>query len=249
MKATLYGRADGPAAAVVGTWDPFVPAHRQLLEQLSEYTEPRSLISLVIILHPHPVSFIHGSREWPTYDDVSARLAFFRSCGIDASLIIRFTKADLDLGAKEFLHLVRLHAKLSELWLGPRQSLGVGSAGDNTTIAALAKRSHIHLKRLPESRGRTRSHLARQLLVRGRLQRAITITGHAPIWRRPTTGKLRLPWPSGRYWAVPLKDPLAPPDGKAILTRLVSENAGPSTLLWPNQSIKWLAFMSGPGDK
>lgn len=34
MKATLYGQIDKPVMAIVGVWDPFLPAHYDLFARL-----------------------------------------------------------------------------------------------------------------------------------------------------------------------------------------------------------------------
>jgi hypothetical protein len=63
MRAALFGCGGRPALAVIGSWDPFVRAHRRLMRELSRRARLRSLTSLAIVLDPHPARFIHGLSE------------------------------------------------------------------------------------------------------------------------------------------------------------------------------------------
>lgn len=249
MKAELYGTCSNPAVVVIGSWDPFISAHRQLMDQLSQYARSCSLTSAAMLLHPNPSSFLHGFKAWPVYDDILARVTRIRSCSVDAVLVIRFTKRDVDRGAIELFDLIDLHLKINELWLGPSQSLGPGPGGSSATIELLAGQRNIHLERLTQSDTIKDSYHARQSLVDGCLQKAIQIAGHPPVWKRPKSGRIQFPWPAGNYTAVPMDSPTGAADAPPLCVSVSPKNNGFSELLWPDKSIEWLAFIKGPGDE
>src|SRR5215211_2664011 len=196
MKTTLYGRTHAPAAAIVGVWDPFLPRHEQLCASLAASARERSLASLAIVLHPNPPALINGDRLFPAYEDVHARAWRLRAHGIDAVLLLRMTRADADRGAAAFFDAVLAAVPLAELWLGHAQSLGRGQAGASAAIAELAASHGVRLRALPPppSEGRGAAYEAIKLLGEGRLAEAIGRVGHPPVWRRPRSGVLALPW-------------------------------------------------------
>lgn len=249
MKARLHGPNNKPVVAVVGAWDPFVSAHRGLLNQLSRYATRTSLTPLAIILHPHPASYLHGAEEWPDYDDISSREALMASCGVSATLPIQFSREDLDAGAEDLFQVLEKHVVLQELWLGAHQSLGSGPTGSHDTISALTKSRGIVLKRLRQSRALANGGTARALLKKGLLSEASKIVGHAPLRRRPSSGMLHLAWPPGKYHASPIDHPLAVRSANSLEVWLGSSRPGAvPAVAWPDSSVEWLTFVAGPAD-
>jgi hypothetical protein len=247
MKATLFGHLDRPAVAVVGVWDPLLPGHRDLFRSISAYTREANLAPLVIVLDPDPARFVWGVAELPIYNDVRWRIAEIRRCGMNGVLLVRFRKADLLASAEQWLELVATRVPLAELWLGARQTLGRGSGGTFEAVAALGQQNGICVKRL--SFVPLRTYDVREHLAAGRIQMAEDLVGTPPIWGRPRSGFLRLAWCPGRYRAVALtsavqEEPTAP----EFEVCGVPESNGLARFEWPNPRIRYLRFVSGPGD-
>lgn len=248
MRASLHGRLSGPAVAVVGVWDPLVPAHRDLFEQVSCHAERAGLSSLAVLIDPDPALVMRGRADWPVYDDARARGARLRAAGIDAVLRLRFEHGDLAYGAAEFFDLIGVLATLRELWIGAHQSLGRGPLGSRDTIARLAQERGISLCPLPPVRLLPSGYDVRQALASGQIARAATMVGRHPVRSRPSRGKLRLAWQPGIYRVLPLSSPIAPPRGTPIEVELVADGNGVPGLAWPNPDAPYIAFVEGPGD-
>jgi FAD synthase len=239
-----------PALGVIGTWDPLGKAQLQLFRRVSRHAKRQDLRSLAIILHPAPSRLLYPSEPWPEFDDVHTRIAIMRECGLDAVLLVRFARKDIDASAREFFRAVAEHTALRELWLGSHQSLGRGPQGSFKAIAGIARRRRFTVSRLPVSRAFLRARAARELLLNGRVRDAAIMVGHTPIWRKPTSGVLRLAWKPGIYFAAHVHDPTAAPIARdALKLRLVKGLNGWAELCWPRRGYEWLAFIAGPADK
>ena len=118
------------------------------------------------------------------------------------------TRTDADAGATEFFDSVLAGMPLPELWLGRSQSFGRGQAGSQATIARLAEQRGVrrHVLPRPPAEGANAGYQALRLLADGRLADAIDQVGYPPVWRRPRSALLRLPWRPGRYRAARLEE-------------------------------------------
>jgi FAD synthase len=247
MRATLHGTAARPVAAVVGAWDPIVPEHEALFRDLCVYSRENGRSPVAVVLEPAPPLLLHGATQWPVYDDLPTRLARIFRCGMEGILLLRFAMKDVNAGAAELFETLTQQLDLSELWVGARQSFGRGAEGSFEAIAREADRRRVGLKRLADLRapgGRVR-----QLLAAGSLVEAAEIVGRPPVRSRPRRGKLGCAWAPGLYRAVPLDHPDAPLLASPIAVPLLQEESGMALLSWPDRSIKYLAFVSGPGDR
>jgi len=249
MKATLHGTIDRPAVAAVGVWDPYRPAYEDLFGALRARGRERRLSSLAILLDPNPFMFLAGADVCPVYDDVRARIDLMLG-SVDGVLRLRFARRDVDGGAAEFFEAVSGQVAVAELWLGARQSLGRGAAGCGETIAAMASRYRTDLRILPEPPRSTKAAKwsVQYLLRAGRLAEAIAEVGRPPVWRRPRSGRLHLAWRPGVYVAVPLERAGAAVSAERLRLQLSDDGPGLPSLVWPDPRIRYLAFISGPGD-
>jgi hypothetical protein len=238
--------------AVVGAFDPLSDAHFDLFHQISIAGTNAGLTPLVIILFPAPATFVNAGYDGCfAYSALEARLALIREFGNVHALVVRMTKTDIDASCKDFVDLLNTRVDLRELWLGPNQSLGRGRQGSYDAIAALAKSRAISLRRLDGQLGLLAGRGALNLASQGKLKDAITATGHPPIWGRPRGERLQLPWPPGRYLALPI----AQPSFNLRVTRepipIEIHRISPVRRYfeWPSREIRWLLFAKGPADE
>jgi len=239
-----------PALAVIGTWDPLLPVHKELFQKLARKGAKTGLTPVVVILFPSPVRLLNRDPDiCLEYTDLRARVALIRECAAVKILTVRMTREDLDASTRSFFDLIGSHIALRELWLGANQSLGRCKQGSDGAIAALARKRKISLRRLEVCKGSKAGGMALRFLQVGKVRDAIKCAGNAPTWRRPRSGVLRLNWRPGNYIALPISRPsldtvstLAP-----ILVKIMPARSG-GTLEWPAPDVEWLSFVAGPAD-
>jgi FAD synthase len=240
------------AVAVIGTWDPIVPAHKELFRDLARRGRHEALTPVVIIIYPSPARLLNPDLgACPDYADIASRVALIRECAPVQVLVVRFHKKDLDASCRSFFDLVGACICLRELWLGANQSLGRGRQGSNAEVTALTRRRNIRLFRLSVCSRSDIGGRAIRFLQQGKLRRAVALAGHPPIWRRPQSGLLRVDWPPGRYLALPLSVPsfTARSFAGVITMRLSLVTGRLRGFVWPRKEVEWLAFLAGPADK
>jgi hypothetical protein len=235
----------------VGVWDPFLPSHKSLLEDLRDRAVESGRSSVAVLIDPSPGTIgsfkaRYGTAGWPVYDSVPARIRLMRDVGLDAVLRMRFRRRDFDATAAEFLDAVRARVDLEELWLGALQLLGPGAPGARAAVADYADRHGFRLTMLPLPPVGT--YDVRALLASGRLADAIDVVGRPPIWSRPPSGTLRLAWRPGPYRVAGIERWGAIAAGSALDVTLTAEPRGRPKLVWPDPGIQYLAFTSGPAD-
>lgn len=247
MHAKLFGVGIEPAVAVIGVWDPLLPAHHKLFASLCAHARAEGLTALVILLNPPPVSLQEGSAQWPVYTDTPTRIQQILATGVDAVLRVHLSKNDVWATAAMFLDLVSSVIPVKELWLGARQTLGHGPGGRFKAIVKKTELLGIQLRVLPPTQ--LISTNVRDLLKTGSLREAITTVGHAPLRARPRVGQtLRFFWESGLYQVAAVDSATGQPSAATFDVWLAPEADGVCMLEWPDRRIKYLAFVSGPGD-
>lgn len=253
MKATLYGQIKTPAVAIVGVWDPFLPAHQELFSTLIGKAAIHSQSSLAILLDPAPQLMMYGPSQWPVYNDLGSRARLMLEMGLDGLLHLDFTRQDLQAGAREFFDAVLAHVELDELWLGQFQRLGSGEAGAPDVVNQLAIQYGIHIERLQGADLGGVSRDIRNLLYIGCLQEALKVIGRPPIFARPDCLRLESGWKPGLYQAKALtcwdSQPARPQEAELIDLVLEQDQERRRFFQWPDQKIEYLAFVAGPGDR
>lgn len=248
MRPTLTGTLTGPAVAIAGVWDPFLPEHRQVFADLCLHARRQRLSALAVVLDPNPGALMYGGPGL-VYNEVGARIEMLCAEGFDAVLRLDFTQEDLRSTPDDFFAMLVSCAPIAEFWMGALQSLGVGTNITSNLVENLAAAHGIHLRRLPEVAVHSHRKHIWSLLATGRLVEAIALVGGPPVCSRPTSGPLRLSLPPGRYWAALLDSPVAGATGPAHEVFLIADGQRQAACEWPDESAGYLAFLSGPADE
>jgi hypothetical protein len=248
MKVRLQGHVPGPAAALVGVWDPLLPGHLDLLEQLRDAAADQQLTPLVVLLDPDPGVIRFGAARWPSYFDLPTRIQLIEQSGC-AVAIASFTGRGLRSSAAEFFRALRTRVRIEELWLGAHQPLGPGASGSSETVARLADRSHLRIVRLPENDHQASAAMVRRLVSTGQIRAATQRIGRPPMLTRPTSGWIKLAWPSGQYRALALNGLGLATGARELELTLTTQPDGRAGVEWPDTSATHLAFVAGPADR
>lgn len=236
--------------AVIGTFDPIVPANVELFRALAKRGRQQKLLGVVIVLFPSPAQLVNGAAVAPQYSDIHSRVALIRMSAPVDVLVVRFSKPDLDASCASFFRFLGRYIRVRELWLGPNQSLGRGWQGSRDRISELARCRNIRIKWLAPYRGRDMRWRVMKLLQEGKVRKASTFASFPPIWRRPQNSILKLHWPAGRYLVVAVAAPsVIHTVANRFAIRLRGSGNRSQTFSWPNRNIEWLAFLAGPAEK
>jgi FAD synthase len=235
-----------PVAAVIGAWDPIMPAHHKLFEQLCTEAQSQFLASCAILLDPHPATFLRPVSQWPAFDDVHTKTKLLTSSGIECILVVNFSAADLTAGALDLFELVATSVVLAELWLGETQSLGSGPGGSIETIDRLARERDIRLRRLPSTNGAALGSSVRTYLSEGRLRDASAVVGRMPVRHQSSSYRLETSWRQGHYHAMGICEGVIVEESRYI--QMVSDPDGQTGFQWPAPEIERVVFLNGPGD-
>lgn len=254
MNVTVVGSIprDTQAVAVVGTWEPFVPFHAELLARLRAHAAAEGLLPVAIMFDPPPTMLQEGEAKWPLFHDAAARTRCLREHGIEATVLVRFTPEDLGKAARDFFEAVSAPLHIAEFWLRDRQILGQREGGSRLAIAVQCVKRQVKLTKLPPEPVRELAMQIRAHLAAGEVRAASAVAGQSPVRYRPDEGASRLAWLPGSYEAIAHADAdaggYASRDARPMLVELTPTDGGMCTLAWPDDAVERLTFVSGPGD-
>lgn len=249
MYSTIHGEVDGPAVAVVGSWDPLLNENGILCKMMTGYARRKQMRSVAIVLTPHPGILAFGRARFPHYNDFDSRVSILLGWA-DAVMHVNMSRREMhEASAAQFLDRVRERLPLAELWMGAKQSLGTGPSGSGKAVLAATRERGIRLKVLTEVDLRPVQKEVRRCVLEGAMRDAAGVAGRPAVLSRPKAGRgARVAWPAGVYGAVALRAPDAAVDGEVREVRLSPRADGMSEVEWPDRSVRYLAFVAGPGD-
>ncbi|MEU4549557.1 hypothetical protein [Nonomuraea dietziae] len=248
MDVVRYGSGSGGHVTLIGEWDPFSPAHAQLLCSTVSSAALAGRSVLVVTLDPAPASHIFGPMACPPFDDVAARLFLQERCGVQTRATVGLSAVEVErCGVEDLLAELCELVTIEELVLGARQTLGVGRLGYPAAVDEAARKRGIQVRRLDPVVTGVRT--ARALLAKGCVQKVADIVGRHLYWGRPEDGSVRLPWPPGWYRAVPYSAPSPAHRLPGEDVRIeIRESDGTGCFPWPAADPPWLGFAVGPHD-
>jgi riboflavin kinase/FMN adenylyltransferase len=174
--------AQPPVASVVtiGNFDGVHLGHRALLSGVVSAARARGAEAVVTTFDPHPMTVIHPDSAPPRLTTSAHRLALLEEQGVDAVLVLPFTR-ELSLWTPaEFVTRVLvsgLHAV--EVHVGENFRFGHRAAGDVTTLRELGEAQGFAVVAVPLTGDTTRwsSTYVRQSLAEGDVASAAAALG------------------------------------------------------------------------
>src|SRR3990170_4185701 len=121
----LARAAPGRSSAVsIGKFDGVHRGHRHLVGLLKERAEREGLASVVVTLHPAPVTVLRPGTLVTYLCSLEERVALLRSLGVDSVGVLSFTSELAQLSYRDFAGLLAECLDMRLLLVGPDFALG-----------------------------------------------------------------------------------------------------------------------------
>ena len=135
----LEGVLNG-SCLTIGNFDGVHLAHQKLLARVRERARALNLVSLAVTFEPHPRRVLLAKNDPPRLTTPEVKLELIAASGIEACLVLQFTRAFAALEPEEFVRecLVR-DLGMRELIIGHDWAFGKGRRGGYETLSALGK--------------------------------------------------------------------------------------------------------------
>src|SRR3989304_2805536 len=103
-----------PSAVTIGKFDGVHRGHQYVISHLLELARADGLASVVVTLHPHPVTVLRPGAPVTYLCSLEERVALLRSIGVDQAGVLSFTSELAQLSYQDFLPLLveQLHLRL-----------------------------------------------------------------------------------------------------------------------------------------
>ena len=127
----------GPCVVAIGVFDGVHRGHAALIGRAVAAARDRGLPSVVMTFDPHPLAVVAPAHAPVMLASVDHRLDLCAELGVDATLVLPFTRDFADLSPEDFVGTVllgRLHAEL--VVVGANFTFGRGGVG---TVADMAR--------------------------------------------------------------------------------------------------------------
>ena len=123
----------------IGVFDGVHTGHRYLLERLIQRAKEEAALSGVVTFAPHPQAVLNPGSRPPMLCDLSTRIKSLRDLGLSIIAVLSFTPQLAQLGARDFVWLLKKHLKMQGLMIGPDFVLGKGGEGDTDFLRSLGQ--------------------------------------------------------------------------------------------------------------
>ncbi|WP_116113088.1 bifunctional riboflavin kinase/FAD synthetase [Austwickia chelonae] len=173
-------------AVTLGNFDGVHRGHRAVVEQLVTQARVAGVTAVAVTFDPHPVSVLRPEQAPPLLGTLDQRLELLAELGLDAVLVMKFTRELATWTPEEFVQRVfveALHAQL--VVVGQDTRFGVRNSGDVETLRQLGKKLDFEVTVVSDQGGQTHateiarwsSSQARSLVVDGDVEAAADVLG------------------------------------------------------------------------
>ncbi len=171
----------GPSALTVGNFDGVHLGHAQILREVAGLARANRWTAAALTFDPHPTRIVAPDRAPRLLTTLDARLALFEQSGLDAAVILPFTRQVASLSPEDFVKQVlvdKLGARA--VVVGGNFRFGRGHAGDVRALEEFGRRYGFEvrvIKPVPLRGEIISSTLLRTLISEGRVGRAAHMLG------------------------------------------------------------------------
>jgi riboflavin kinase/FMN adenylyltransferase len=184
----------GPTVATIGNFDGVHRGHQWVIEEVVARARTLGVPSIAITFEPHPARVLRPESTLPLITPLTEKLDLLATTGLDAVVVLPFTKDFSQMSAREFatqvlkrgLHVIELHE-------GENFRFGHHAEGDVNNLEALGRElgftvrvySPRNIRNQPISSSRIR-----QLITEGNVSQVRALLSHPfAIASTPASGR------------------------------------------------------------
>lgn len=164
------------SVVTIGVFDGLHRGHQSLIGEAKKQAEELGVPCVMVTFDPHPIAVFLPGKEPTRLAPLDYRLNLAAECGVDAALVIDFTKELAGLSAEEYFTTMivdTLHAR--SVVVGENFTFGVNGAGTESTMRELGQKFGVNVTIAPllhDDDQRICSTLVRDYLDQGEVERA-----------------------------------------------------------------------------
>ena len=130
----------GPTVATLGNFDGVHRGHRAVLRTVTDLARERGLTSVAVTFDPHPVAVLHPERAPKEIAGLEHRLDLLEQAGLDAVVVIEFTKEYARLSPEDFVVDTFVDGLRADVVVvGQDTRFGLNNSGDVATMRELGE--------------------------------------------------------------------------------------------------------------
>jgi len=170
----------GPSVVTLGNFDGVHKGHRAVLSTVVEQAGARGAHSVAVTFDPHPVAVLHPERAPQIITSPDQRLDLLSATGLDAVLVMEFTREFAQWTPERFVVEVFVKALGARLVVvGEDTRFGVRNSGDVVALRRLGAEHGFEVLTLADigNGGRWSSSRVRDLVTKGDVARVAEILG------------------------------------------------------------------------
>jgi riboflavin kinase / FMN adenylyltransferase len=140
----------GPAVVTVGMFDGVHRGHRALLDRVAAEAAARGLPAAAVTFDRHPLAVLRPGSEPPLLTTLDRKVELLGEAGMDAVLVLAFTKELSEVGAEAFAAEVLFDALAARAAVvGENFRFGHKAAGDPALLAELGRPRGVEVVAVP----------------------------------------------------------------------------------------------------
>jgi riboflavin kinase/FMN adenylyltransferase len=172
-----------PSVVAIGVFDGVHRGHQDLISRAKDVATSKGISLIAVTFDPHPRSVV-GSNPPLALASLDFRLTLLERCGVDATLVLPFTKELASLSPDEFLKKVLVeNLKAQHVVVGDNFKFGFKAAGDTKYLAEFGKENGFTtavFERFSDGKEPWSSTRARNYIESGEVDKAALVLGRFP---------------------------------------------------------------------
>ena len=177
-----------PTAVTIGVFDGVHRGHQALIRRLQDLAAERDLATVVVTLHPSPITVIRPDVRIMYLTSLEERIELIRALGVDAVGPLTFTSELAQVSAADFVRALRETLDLRLLVGGPDISIGRAREGNAAWLAEHGPTygfESVLVDFLDEGGAKVGSSGVRDAVARGDMETAAELLGRPFSLRGP----------------------------------------------------------------